>query len=245
LYSVEVTIAYRLLYWDGRRARDVSRHALPVQGNGVHLDIPRSSLPAPMPRQPSLLRSNAMSRERQSSYLASLSPKARHQHHLKPIEQQFPLPGGGHLGVSYRLIKGHHRDPDRSGCSYGHNPDTNEVESYFSTQDTAVLELTLHNESHHDLKHVFLAGIRIMSINDEKTVNGPANETLPDGNLLFEVVPNDVYFGHIDPNEKEVRFLSLITRGTASGHYAVQFHVHYDIEQCRVPVNLWLTVRPD
>lgn len=243
LYPVEITVRYRLLYWDGRRARDVSRHLLPVQGAGGSLDCPPS--PARMPRQPSSPRSHAMQTDRPSPFLAPLSSKPRPQRHLRPIEQHIPLPGGGQLGVAYRLIKGPHRDAERSGCSYGHNPESNEIESYFSTQDTAALELTLHNESAHSLKHVFLTGVQLTSVNDDRSLGEAVVGTLPDGNLFFEIVPDDIYFGKLSPNEKEIKFLSLITRGVKEGHYAVRFKVHYDIEQCQVPVDLWLTVRRD
>src|SRR5262249_18786995 len=149
------------------------------------------------------------------------------------------------LGVSYRLLKGHHRGSDDASCSYGRHPDNGEIESYFSTQDTATLEVTLDNESHSHLKHVRLSDIQLMSVDTEKSAGGVVMDTLPDGNLLFEVVPSDVYFGHLSPHAKTSKYLSLITRGVKAGHYAVKVRVHYDIEQCHLPVDLWLTVRPD
>jgi len=245
LYHVDVTVAYRLLYWDGRRARDTSRHVLPVHGADGHLDIPKTSQPALMPRQPSLPRSNPMSDERQQKVFFAPLPTKTHHRHLKPIEQHFPLPGGGRLGVSYRLLKGHHRDPDGASSSYGCHPDTGEIESYFSTQDTAVLEVTLDNESEHSLKHVRLCGIQIMSVETEKSPAKVVKDTLPDGNLLFECVPDDIYFGHLASRTKVIRYLSLITRGVHFGHYTVKVQVNYDIEQCHFPVDLFLTVRPD
>jgi hypothetical protein len=242
LYSVDVTLAYRLLYWDGRRARDSSRHILPVQGAGRFFDIPRTS-PALMPRQTTHSGSNDMSDERHAKTFFAPLPTKSHHRHLKPIEQHFPLPGGGHLGVSYRLLKGHRSD-DEPSCSYGRHPEHDAIESYFSTQDTAVLEVTLDNESHHDLKHVRLSGIHILPVDPEKP-GKHLKDTLPDGNLLFEVVPDDVYFGHLAPHAHAMKFLSLITRGVHAGHYTVKVLVNYDIEQCHFPVDLWLTVRPD
>lgn len=188
-----------------------------------------------------------MSRERESKgFLAPLPTHSHHHHHLLPIEQEFHLPSGGHLRVSYRLLKGHLQRGEHGSCSYGLHPDSHDVESYFSTQDTASLEITLHNDSPHALKHVHLSHIQLMAVNPEtKSISGVAEARLPDGNLLFEILPNEVYFGHLAPNEKEVRFLSLITRGVAPGHYAVQLVARYDVEQCHLPVDLWLTVRPD
>jgi hypothetical protein len=245
LYGIDVTLAYRLLYWDGRRVRDASQHVLPVYGEDTCFEIPNMTLPALMPRQPSLARSNDMSDERQQkTFFAPLPTKPRHRH-LKPIEQHFPLPGGGRLGVSYRLLKGHPRGSDDVPCSYGRHPESGEIESYFSTQDTATLEVTLDNESHSHLKHVRLSEIQLVAVDTERQSGGGVMDTLPDGNFLFEVVPSDVYFGHLSPHEKTSKYLSLITRGIKAGHYAVKVRVHYDIEQCHLPVDLWLTVRPD
>lgn len=245
LYTVEVHLAYRILYWDGRRARDTSQHLLPVHSPGRHFDIPGSHSPALMPRQPSLSRSNDMSDERPAkTFFAPLATKTHHRRHLKPIEQHFPLPGGGHLDVSYRLLKGHHADSEEPSCTYGRHPEHDSIESYFSTQDTAVLEVTLENESHHHLKHLRLSGVQILSVDGDKPPK-VIDTRLPDGNLLFEVVPDDVYFGHLAPHSKEKKFLSLITRGVQSGHYTIKVQVNYDIEQCHFPVDLFLTVRPD
>jgi hypothetical protein len=242
LYTVEVNLAYRIVYWDGRRAHDTTRHLLPVHSPGRTFEIPTKS-PALMPRQPTLSRSEPMSDERQKTFFAPLPAKTHHRH-LKPIEQHFPLPGGGHLDVAYRLLKGHHPDGDNVPCTYGRHPDCDSIVWYFSTQDTAVLEVMLENESHHHLKHVRLSGIQILTV-DEKSSSKVVDQMLPDGNLLFEVVPDDVYFGHLAPHAKATKFLSLITRGVHAGHYTIKVEVNYDIEQCHFPVDLWLTVRPD
>jgi hypothetical protein len=247
LYHVDVSLAYRIVYWDARRAHDTSRHVLPVHGLDSHFDLPRTSQPALMPRQPSLPRSNAMSDERpaqQKVFFATPPAKAPHRH-LKPIHQDFPLPGGGRLGVDYRLLKGMNRDSEGASSTYGCHPETGDVESYFSTQDTAVLEVTLLNESSHSLKHVRLSNLHILSVETEKSPAKVVKDTLPDGNLLFEVVPDDVYFGHLAPQAKAVRYLSLITRGIHWGNYTIKVQVNYDIEQCQFPVDLWVTVRPD
>lgn len=247
LYHVDVTVAYRFIYWDGRHARDTSRHVLPVHGEHGDFDLPKTSQPALMPRQPSLPRSNAMSDERQQPqkvFFAPL-PQKTHHRHLKTIHQDFSLPGGGRLGIDYRLLKGMNRDAEGASSTYGCHPDTGEVESYFSTQDTAVLELTLENESHHSLKHVRLSDLQIMTVETEKSPPKVVKDMLPDGNLLFEVVPDNVYFGHLAPHAKTIRYLSVITRGVHWGHYTIKVQVNYDIEQCHFPVDLWVTVRPD
>jgi hypothetical protein len=182
---------------------------------------------------------------RQPVFFAPL-PSTRHRHRiLRPIQQHIPLPGGGHLDVSYRLTKNNHPDPDHCTCSYGINPESNTVESYFSSQDTAALELSLHNHSPHHLKHVRLSKIRLLCVTEDNLPGPPADKTLPDGNLLFEIVPADLYYGHLSAHETERKYLSLITRGVGPGNYYVQMDIQYDVEQCTVVVDLPLTVNPD
>jgi hypothetical protein len=172
------------------------------------------------------------------------SNRARHRI-LHPIQQRIPLPGGGHLDVGYRLTKNNHPDPEHCTCSYGINPESNSVESYFSSQDTAALELTLHNHSPHHLKHVRLSKIRLLTVTDDNLPGPIADKTLPDGNLLFQIVPADIYYGHLSPHETDRKYLSLITRGVGPGNYYVQMDIQYDVEQCSVIVDLPLTVNPD
>jgi hypothetical protein len=75
---------------------------------------------------------------------------------------------------------------------------------------------------------------------------GPvADKKLPDGNLLFEIIPADIYYGHLSPQETDRKYLSLITRGVGPGNYYVQMDIQYDVEQCSVIVDLPLTVNPD
>lgn len=239
LYPLDVSVEYNLIYWDGRRARATWPQLLPVQGGDVCFQFPTNGLEARLPRQPSPPRRNPMS---QNTFFAQSRPRHRVLH---PILLCISLPGGGQLEVSYRLTKNNHPDPERCACSYGVNPESNSVESYFSTQDTAALEITLHNNSHHDLKHVRLSGVRLVSANDDNTEGSIADRKLPDGNLLFEIVPGDIYFGHLKPSERMVKYLALVTRGTEPGRYFVQMEAHYDIEQCRIPFSLALTVNPD
>ena len=85
-----------------------------------------------------------------------------------------------------------------------------------------------------------MAKISLAPTTEQNTIG-----TLPDGNLTFEVVPSDVYFGHLAPGARESKYLSLITRGVAAGNYCIQVKARYDIEQCAVPVTLGITVQPD
>ena len=172
------------------------------------------------------------------------SPRIRHRI-LRPIQQRIPLPAGGWLEVGYRLTKSNQPDREHSSCSYGLNPESNSVESYFSSQDTAALEVTLNNASPHHLKHVRLSRIRLLTVTEDQMPGIVADQTLPDGNLLFEIVPEDIYYGHLAPQQAEYKYLSLITRGVAPGNYYVQMDIRYDVEQCTVVVDLPLTVNPD
>lgn len=244
LYPVDITVAYRLIYWDGRRASATFRNDLPVLSPDQCVDSPRIESPAHTPRQPIAQRSHAMSDQHRPVFFAPTAPRVQHRI-LHPIKLRIALPGGGHLDVSYRLTKGNHPDPDHCHCCYGVNPDSKSIESYFSTQDTAALELTLHNDSPHHLKHVHLTNIHLASVCDDGSAGPLADKKLPDGNLLFEIVPSDIYYGHLGPDAKQSKYLSLITRGVVPGNYYVQLDAHYDIERCRIQLDLGLTVNPD
>jgi len=172
-------------------------------------------------------------------------PRPRHRH-LSPIERVLDLPGGGHLRVSYRLVKGQHQvNSENCICSYGMNPETSEIESYFSTQDTAALEVEVDNHSDHHLKHVRLSNMRILTTAEAYQPGAPADTRLPDGNLLIEVIPGEIYYGHIVPRAHEKKYLSLITRGTAAGVYCIQLDIKYDIEQCTIRLDMPIGVMPD
>ncbi|KYG03842.1 hypothetical protein BE21_49840 [Sorangium cellulosum] len=242
VYAVEVTVAYRLVYWDGRRASATYHLELPVHGSDPCFATGSPPRQSSQQSQPSPQRSHAMSEQKR--YFAPIVPRHRHRV-LRPIQMRVTLPGGGHLDVSYRLTKGSHPVPEDCPCSYGYNPDSNTVESYFSSQDTAALEVTLLNDSGQHLKHVHLTNIRLASVADDNCPGPVADKKLPDGNLLFEIVPGDLYYGHLAPRVNRTKHLALVTRGVAPGMYYVQMDVHYDIEQCRVPLDLALTVNPD
>lgn len=174
-------------------------------------------------------------------------PQQRPRHrHLSPVERILDLPGGGHLKVHYRLVKGHnHLGPENCICSYGINPDTSELESYFSTQDTAALEVEVENHSDHHLKHLRLGHIHVMTTGEGYQPGPPAEARLPDGNLLIEVVPGEIYYGHVGPHSHEKKYLSLIARGTAAGVYCIQLDIQYDIEQCTIRMDMPIGVMPD
>jgi hypothetical protein len=246
LYVLQVQACYRLLYWDGRQALSTTMLGLPVQGPDVCFDLAAAPHPARMPRQPTSHRSTSMAQPaRPMNVLVPPTPARPRYRDLKPIEQRCELHGGGQLKISYRLIKGNNPNADHCACSYGFNAETNTVESYFSTQDTAALEVIVENDSHHNLKHVRLIEIQLLHVNADDNIGGPVDSKLPDGNLFFELVPDDLYFGHLAPRQKHMRHLSLITRGVSPGTYVVHSDVAYDIEQCRAPLDLWLTVNPD
>lgn len=174
-------------------------------------------------------------------------PQARHRHRqLSPIERSLDLPGGGQLRVCYRLVKGSRNVGNENCiCSYGLNPDTNEIESYFSTQDTAALEIEVDNHSEHNLKHLRLSDIRILTFGEGHQPGPPVEARLPDGNLLIEIVPSEIYYGHLGPHGHEKKYLSVITRGIAAGVYCVQMDIKYDIEQCTIRIDMPLGVMPD
>lgn len=167
---------------------------------------------------------------------------------LHPIEHRVPLPGGGEICVHYRLVKGSHSKPDDSRCSYGYNPKTKETESYFSTSDEAALELKLVNHSSFDLRHVNITDVHLFLVGEGggmgAQVDTDANK-LPDGNQLFEVLPGEVYFGRLDPEDPHIRYLGLVTRGIKPGRFLVRFQVRYEIVDGKAWINLPLLVNPD
>lgn len=245
LYLVDITLRYQLLYWDGREARATSQHILPVQSREGCFEAPRVLPAARMPRQPSPPRNTTMSDSDDDLTPDSSEPRQRT---LEPIRERIELPGGGCLDVCYRLTKNNHPNQDTnngSHCRFGLNPRTNQIESYFSTADTAALEVTLQNNSPHDLKHVRLGGVKVYTNGKDNAPAKPVEKRHDDGNLFFEVVPDQLYYGHIDRGSKETRYASIITRYVSPGKYKVHMDVHYDIEQCKVPVKLELRVKPD
>lgn len=165
---------------------------------------------------------------------------------LHAIEHKVTLPGGGELCVSYRLVKGSHTKPDESRCSMGYNPKTKEIESYFSTSDEAAMEITVRNNSNFHLKHIYLTDVHLFHANDNGGQGLPADkDRLPDGNYLFEVLPNDVYFGSLVHDEARTKYLGLVTRGVQAGRFLVRFEVKYEIVDGSACLSLPLHVNPD
>lgn len=154
---------------------------------------------------------------------------------------------GGPIKISYGLIHGPRgRKPSESPtyCA-GFNPNTNEQESNFSTQDSATLEVTVHNHSNYNLHHVRLSGVRIYKANKNARGEFADTDALPDGNAFFEIVPGDCYYGRLPAGMKETKYLALVTRGVAAGDYLVGARIFYDIEDHGKEINLVVPVRRD
>jgi hypothetical protein len=156
------------------------------------------------------------------------------------------LPGGGEVIVSYRLVKGARDKPESCRCSFGYNEKTKELESYFSSSDEADMEITLRNCSGLQLRHIYLSDVHLFTEGPGGAPGDPADQgKLPDGNFLFQVLPNDVYFGALHPNEERTRYLGLVTRGIRPGKFLVRFDVKYEIVDGNGCVDLPLIVNPD
>jgi hypothetical protein len=166
---------------------------------------------------------------------------------LEPAKCHFPLPHGGYVEARYWLRKG-------SRPLLGCHPGKKFVESYFSTQDDATLELVLENHSKYHIRHARVSDVRLMSYvggphglqHAEKELQQPnEGKLLPDGNALIEIVPSDAYYGHLHPNQPVSKDFSIITRGTAPGKYYVCMRLDYSVDNCDAQVHLPLKVRRD
>lgn len=166
---------------------------------------------------------------------------------LEAIRCQFPLPREGHVEVRYRLRKG---PRTLQGCG----PGKRLVESYFSTQDDATLELILENQSRHHIRHARVYGVELKSyVGKGRRLRDPETELeqpndgkrLPDGNEYIEIVPSDAYYGHLDPRQSISKNFSVITRGTAPGRYYVCMRLDYSVDNYDRELHLPLKVRHD
>ncbi|MCG8417534.1 MAG: hypothetical protein MJE77_06265 [Proteobacteria bacterium] len=168
---------------------------------------------------------------------------------LKHLCCHFPLPHlhGGYIEACFELKKG-------TRPLHGCDPDTGQLESYFSTQDDATLELTLTNKSHYHIHHARVCDVRIMSYHGadeglqypDKELKEPNDgHRLPDGNAFIEIIPNDAYYGHLHPHDGVSKYFSVITRGTAPGCYYVCMELDYSIDNCKTHVHLPLEVKSD
>lgn len=153
---------------------------------------------------------------------------------LSPQYQEVSLREGGKLGITFYLAKGHSNA--RCVCGVGAN---GEPESYFQTIDTAALLVKITNKGSLGVRHLYATKVKVMRGDHEMT------DPLPDGNLLFENVPLDVYYGNLEPGMSVTKEIELITRGTAPGAYQVMFDFSYAVEGCALSVALPISVCPD
>jgi hypothetical protein len=169
-----------------------------------------------------------------------------HAREIHPIERRILLPGGGELHLHYRLVKGSYTRPDERRGSFGYNPLTKKIETYFSTLDEAAMEITIRNLSDFQLKHVYLTDVHPFYANDDESPGEPADkDRLPDGNYLFEVLPTELYFGSFAQDEARTKYLGVVTRGVRPGQFLIRFDVKYEIVNGSARVHLPLSVNPD
>ncbi len=250
LYTMAVEVNYKLVYVYRELCRQTTAIAnlpLHIQG-GSGLPLPGPLLPLPPSSEPHLERISTPQRRLHMSGHIEQDGEYGHsrRRELHAIERRVILPGGGEVIVSYRLVKGSHTRPDESCGSFGYNPASKAIESYFSTSDEAAMEITMRNQSNLHLKHVNLTDVQLFYANDDGSADEPADqEQLPDGNLLFEVLPSEAYFGHLVPGESRTRHLGLVTRGVQAGRFLVRFEVRYEIVDGVACVHLPLIVNPD
>lgn len=246
LYTLEVHVEYKLFYVHRELCRTteaVAHLPLHVQG-GSTPPIPGGLRPLPATQHPQLERISPHRRLHMSEHDDRGHSSKRS---LQPIERKMPLPGGGELNIQYRLVKGSNTRPDESRPRYGWNPDTKEAESYFSTADEAAMEITIHNRSGFHLKHIYLSDVIVSLFQQfpDGSKGAAFVERLPDGNFQFEVLPNEVYFGSLQPDDRRTRYLGLVTRGVRAGDFFIQFDVCYEIVDGKATLSLPITVKPD
>jgi hypothetical protein len=253
LYTLAVEVSYQLVYvYRERCRRTLAVASLPLRIEGGSVPPLPGQLVPPPTRSPSPdSQLEQISNPQRKLHMSEHADKdAGHGHargrELHAIQRKIALPGGGELEVAYRLVKGSHTKPDESRGSYGFNPASKEIESYFSTSDEAAMEITLRNCSGLHLRHIFITDVHLFDAKDDGSLGLPADkERLPDGNYLFEVLPNEVYFGTLPPDEARTRYLGLVTRGVHGGDFLVRFDVRYEIVDGSAYVNLPLIVNPD
>jgi hypothetical protein len=245
IYTLAIEVSYKLVYV----YRELCRQTTAVAS--IPLCITGGSTPplpgglVPPSSKPSFERITHTHRRLHMSEQVEKEYRSRSRE-LHAIERKIMLPGGGELCIAYRLVKGSHSKPDESRASYGFNPTTKEIESYFSTSDEAAMEITIRNQSDLHLKHIYLTDVHLFDRNDDGGLGLPADkDRLPDGNHLFEVLPNEVYFGTLPPSEARTRYLGLVTRGVHAGGFLVRFEVKYEIVDGSACVSLPLHVNPD
>jgi hypothetical protein len=250
VYAIEVEVAYHLVYV----YREVCRHTkamarLPIRVHGGGTAPRTDSIHAlPTSSDPHIERLTISQRKLHMSEQVEQVGEYGHarRRELHAIERKVILPGGGEVIVSYRLVKGSHERPEDCRPAHGWNPTTKEIESYFSTSDEAEIEITMRNCSELHLRHIHLHNIHLFEANGDWAKGKPADDQkLPDGNFTFQVLPDNVYFGHLLPTETSVRYLGLVTRGVRDGRFLIDFDVKYEIVDGKFPLALPLVVRPD
>ena len=246
LYTLAIEVTYKLVYVYRELCRQTTAVAsLPLSITGGSTPPLPGGL-VPPPSKPSFERITHLHRRLHMSEQVEKDAYHSRNRELHAIERKVMLPGGGELCIAYRLVKGSHTKPDESRASYGYNPTTKEIESYFSTSDEAAMEITVRNQSDLHLKHIYLTDVHLFHRNDDGGQGLPADkDRLPDGNHLFEVLPNEVYFGTLPPSEARTRYLGLVTRGVHAGGFLVRFEVKYEIVDGSACVSLPLHVNPD
>lgn len=163
-------------------------------------------------------------------------PSQSASRHLGPAVCCYPVPHGGHIEASFTLRKG-------SSHVYGCHPEhPGTLESYFSTQDDAMLHLSLKNCSPFNLQHVRVSEISLTT-KDGAPPNG--GQLLPDGNAFIEIIPDSAFFGKLERGEESRKKFSIVTRGTAPGRYFICMKLDYSIDDCSKEIKLPLTVRAD
>jgi hypothetical protein len=250
LYTIAVEATYQLVYVHRELCRQTTAIAhLPLRIHGGSTDpLPGPLRSLPSTSEPLIERFSIPQRRLHMSGQVEQDGEYGHskRRELHAIENKVILPGGGEVIVSYRLVKGAQNKPEEARCKLGYNPATKEIESYFSTSDEADMEITLTNRSELRLRHVYLKNVHLFDRKPDGSQGKAADQdTLPDGNFLFQVLPDNVYFGHLNPEQSCVRYLGLITRGVHSGRFLVTFEVEYEIVDGKAPIALALTVNPD
>lgn len=258
-YIIHVTLTYQLVLTDRPVSEQRARVELPVGIHDGDDEPPSSDDPCCSKKKPPAKRNKSMPIQ----YGPKGQPSSHAQPHRPPpaVQNQqpsvaasggaidpatphkIPLPGRGFLVVSYRLYKGRRSDWDDDPCCSNVNP--RDLEVYFSSQDTAALGLSFRNDSTHFLRHVHATDIRLYYADHCGSQGNAVDATLPDGSPLFEVIPGDVYYGHIGPQERRIKYLGLVTRGVQPGLYLVHMDIRYELEHCGVALDLGLRVHAD
>lgn len=153
---------------------------------------------------------------------------------LSPCHKETEPREGVSLLITYHLAKG--RLHPRNVCG---RTDNGEIESYFQTIDHANMIIKVTNQGRSGLRHLNAARLRLLKNGQE------VNDRLPDGNLLFEIVPDDRYFGDIGPGQSIQKEVGLVTRGIAPGDYEVALDFTYTVENSSTCTRLPIRVCPD